>query len=59
MNLSYLHKPGHHRNPKNSLTLTWTLQQEQRKKVNNGAMLSSTNFISHYIIVDKGNSDAN
>ena len=42
-NFAYLHQPGHHRNPKNPSTLqTWTLQQEQRKKVhivNNGAML--------------------
>ena len=34
MNFSYLHQPGHHRNPKNPLTpQTWTLEQKQRKKV--------------------------
>ena len=33
INFSYLHQPGHHRNPKNPLTLqTWKLQQEKRKK---------------------------
>ena len=32
IHFSYLHQPGHHRNPKNPLTLqTWTLQWEQRK----------------------------
>ena len=34
INFSYLHQPGHYRNPKNPLTLqTSTLQWEQRKKV--------------------------
>ena len=31
---AYLQEPGHHRNPKNPLTLAWTLQYKQKR---NGA----------------------